>query len=362
MVSQVSPLSLAERSLLADLQQENQKLRQENSQLQQDKVDLEILLENNVEHADVVAYDLQSQAAQAKQQVEEQFRLIAEATPVGILICHQNSGALLYSNQAASQLLSITTHQLNQYRLGDFFEDPNLYPEMMARLTYDAQFQGECKCLRPNAGSFWGLLSLRPFAFKEHPAILISLHDISDRKSAEEALRLAEEKYRSIFENALEGIYQSSLEGRYLSVNPAMATIHGFDSPAAMLAGITEITQQVYVNPSVRDQFQALIATQGHVTGFEYQIYRCDGTIRWVSENARAVRNATGHFLYYEGILHDVTERKQRESSLQQELEELRIEIDHSKRAHQVAQITQTDYFQMLQSQLEQLKSFDFDE
>jgi PAS domain S-box-containing protein len=359
MITQVPSLSITERQLLTELQQENQRLRQENAQLWQDKTDLEILLENSTEHSDALTSDLQYQAAKARQQVEEQFRLIAEATPVGILICHRESGVFLYGNPSASQLLSISPNNLAQYQLSDFFAAPGQDLQIMTILANHSQFQGELRCLRSDASSFWGLISLRPFFFKEQTAMLMSIHDISDRKSAEEALRLAEEKYRSIFENALEGIYQSTSEGQYLNLNPAMATIHGFDSPTAMLAGITEINHQVYVDPNGREQFKALVAAQGQITGFEYQIYRRDGTIRWVSENARAVRNAAGDFLYYEGILHDITERKQRESSLQQELEELRIEIDQSKRAHQVAQITQTDYFQMLQSQLHQLKGFD---
>ncbi len=97
----------------------------------------------------------------------------------------------------------------------------------------------------------------------------------------EEALRLAEEKYRSIFENAVEGIFQTTPEGRYLKVNPALAKMHGFASPEEMMASLTNIGQQLYVDPARRDEFARLMREQGIVRDFESQVYRKDGSIIW---------------------------------------------------------------------------------
>lgn len=139
---------------------------------------------------------------------------------------------------------------------------------------------------------------------------------IEERQRAEAALRLAEEKYRSIFENATEGIFQTSPEGSYISANPALARIYGYESREALIGSLTDIMRQLYVAPQRRDQFVALIHHQGFVSEFESQIYRKDGSIIWISENARAVSDRQGRLLYYEGTVEDISERKRFEAQL----------------------------------------------
>ena len=144
--------------------------------------------------------------------------------------------------------------------------------------------------------------------------------DITEPRKAEEALRKTEEKYRSIFENAVEGIFQSTPKGRFISVNPAMARMFGYESPDELLAEIADITTQFYVDPQRRAEFQRLMARDGFVKDFEYQVYRKDGKKLLISENARAVRNEKGDILYYEGFMQDFTERKLAEDKLREQL------------------------------------------
>ncbi|MCW5553920.1 MAG: PAS domain S-box protein [Verrucomicrobiae bacterium] len=124
------------------------------------------------------------------------------------------------------------------------------------------------------------------------------------------ALRDAEAKYRSIFENAVEGIYQSTPEGRYLSVNPALARILGYESPAEVIASITDIARQVFVNPARREEFKRSVERQGSVERFESKHRRKDGSQFWMSVNARVVRDSNGRVLFYEGTAVDTTELK----------------------------------------------------
>lgn len=153
-------------------------------------------------------------------------------------------------------------------------------------------------------------------------ADLVSLAiEASERKRAEHALREAEEKYRSIFENAVEGIFQATEEGQFLSANPALARIYGYDSPEELTANLTEISSQVYVDPNRRSQFILQMSENGAVSGFESQVYRKDGSTIWISENARIVHDEEGRSLYYEGSVEDITDRKQFESMLQMALE-----------------------------------------
>ncbi|MEG4939687.1 PAS domain-containing sensor histidine kinase [Microcoleus sp. F4-D5] len=135
-------------------------------------------------------------------------------------------------------------------------------------------------------------------------------------ESAYQQLEAAEAKYRSIFENADEGIFQSTPDGRYITANPALARIYGCDSPEEVTAKFTDIERQLYVDPARRNEFLRAIEESGTVSDFESQIYRSDGSIVWISEKARAVRDRSGSVLYYEGLIEDITQRKQAQESL----------------------------------------------
>jgi diguanylate cyclase (GGDEF)-like protein/PAS domain S-box-containing protein len=135
--------------------------------------------------------------------------------------------------------------------------------------------------------------------------------DITERKHNEEALARAETKYRSIFENALEGIFQTTPDGHYISANPALARIYGYNNVAELMASLTDIEHQLYVDRSQRAEFVQLMQKNDAVKGFESQIYRRDGSIIWICESARAVRDENGNLLYYEGMVEDITEHKQ---------------------------------------------------
>ncbi|MEG4344135.1 PAS domain-containing sensor histidine kinase [Microcoleus sp. A003_D6] len=135
-------------------------------------------------------------------------------------------------------------------------------------------------------------------------------------ESAYQQLEVAEAKYRSIVENAGEGIFQSTPDGRYITANPALARIYGCDSPEEVTAKFTDIERQLYVDPARRNEFLRAIEESGTVSDFESQIYRSDGSIVWISEKARAVRDSSGSLLYYEGLIEDITQRKQAQESL----------------------------------------------
>ena len=149
--------------------------------------------------------------------------------------------------------------------------------------------------------------------------------DITERKRVEEELGQSEKRYRSIFENAVEGIFQTSLDGKYVTVNPALARMYGYNSPDDMIAKITNIASQLYVDPGRRDEFIRLMQEQEELTGFEALVYRRDGSFIWISENVRAVRDPAGVLVGYEGTVEHITERKLAEARLRATLEELRM-------------------------------------
>ncbi|MGB3208474.1 MAG: ATP-binding protein [Crinalium sp.] len=126
------------------------------------------------------------------------------------------------------------------------------------------------------------------------------------------ALHPAEEKYRSIFENAVEGMFQRTPDGRYLLANPALARMYGYESSAHLLMDLTDIDRQ-YVDQERHQQFIEILQQNEQVCGFESQVYRQDGSIIWISESARAVRDQNGVLIYCEGFVREIQQRKSTE-------------------------------------------------
>ena len=137
-------------------------------------------------------------------------------------------------------------------------------------------------------------------------------------RRTEEALREAERRYQSIFENAVEGIFQTTPDGRYQDANPALARMYGYDTPAELMAALTNIAEQLYIDPERRAEFEIEILAHGLVKGFESRVRRRDGSVIWISENTRAIRDASGRLLRYEGTVEDVTPRKLAEEALRE--------------------------------------------
>lgn len=154
------------------------------------------------------------------------------------------------------------------------------------------------------------------------------IRDVSGRRDVENKLRVSEEKYRGIFENAIEGIFQTTPEGKVITANSTFASMYGYDSPQEMINGISDIGKEFYVNPQDRERFKSICEMQGSVEGFEEQVYRKDRKKAWVSINARTVRDENGKTLYYEGTIEDITQRKEMEVSLRASEERYRTFID----------------------------------
>jgi diguanylate cyclase (GGDEF)-like protein/PAS domain S-box-containing protein len=145
------------------------------------------------------------------------------------------------------------------------------------------------------------------------------IEDITERTEAELALREAERRYRSLFDNAIEGIFRTTPDGQYLDANPALARIYGFESPQELIETLRDIRRQLYVDPARREEFMRIVKARGSISGFEAQVYRKNGDVIWISENARAVFDDQGNVLHYEGTVEDVTERRLYQTRIEQQ-------------------------------------------
>jgi len=149
-------------------------------------------------------------------------------------------------------------------------------------------------------------------------------------------VRQAEEKYRSIFENSLEGIFQTTAEGQFLHVNPAMARICGYDSAQQLLEQVSDIPFQLYHDPQRREEMLTILNTQEEVHQFEFQLRQKDGNLLWVAVNARAIRDEQGQVLYYEGTVEDINKRKQAEA----ERENLETQLRQAQKMEAIGRLT----------------------
>src|SRR6266850_4907543 len=137
-----------------------------------------------------------------------------------------------------------------------------------------------------------------------------------ERHRMDMALLAAEERYHSVFDHLVEGIFQTTADGRYLMANAALARIYGYSTPEELMQSLTDISRRLYVEEGRRDEFVRLMQQQDTITGFESQVHRKDGAVIWISENCRAVRDAQGRLLHYEGTVEDITQRRQTEQNL----------------------------------------------
>lgn len=334
----VSPLLALTGSAIAiggyhslELQRQTRELEQEKADLEilletttEEKADLEILLETTTEHHHQVESVLQDRAEETKRESERKLSQFLDGMPIGVAVIDA-MGRPYFANQKAQELLgkgvvpSATTEQLSEIYQNYITGTNQFYPTEKLPIVQalqgkrttvdDIEIHLENKIIPIEA---WGT----PI-YDESGNIayaLVAFADITERKRAQQELKQAEEKYRRIYENALEGIFQSTPEGRYLSANPALAQIYGYDSPEELIETIVNIEHQLYVDANRRNDFIRLMEEEGGVSGFEFEVYRKDGSIIWINQNARAVYDDNGVILYYQGFSEDITERKRSET------------------------------------------------
>ncbi|GEM_PF-638356 len=263
---------------------------------------------------------------------ENRYRAVVEDQTE--LICRfQPDGTLTFVNEAYCRYFNKRPEELVGKNFKQFLQ-PEDVPMVEAHLSRLGRISPlstyEHRVITPSGELRWQQWTDRAILDARGRVVEVQSvgRDITERKHAEEARRIAEQKYRDIVEHALEGIYQSSPDGTFLSVNPAMARIFGYVSPLEMMTLVRDIPTQIYVDPEERRRFLELLNQNGSVHAYEYEARRKDGTHIWVACNARVVRNSDGGIAYYEGSITDITERKQTQQILEKEQRLLRTLVE----------------------------------
>ncbi|MGO9797115.1 MAG: PAS domain S-box protein [Terracidiphilus sp.] len=258
----------------------------------------------------------------AVREAEQKYRGIFDNAMVGILQATP-AGRVLGANPAMASISGYDSPEEMVATISDmsrqFYADPKRRQEMQLVLAEFGAVQNfEAETIRKDGSRIW--LSMSVIAVRENDEIVRyegMCQDVSARKKMESALREAEQTYRGIFDNAIFGIFQSTPEGKVLSVNSSMVNCYGYDSAEEAIAGISDVSRQVYVDPNRRKEFKRRMEEDGAVQNFEYEAYRKDGSKIWLSMSARAIRE-NGVVVRYEGMSEDISERyRLREQLLQ---------------------------------------------
>ena len=268
----------------------------------------------------------------ALRESEANFRALAERSITGIFIVQGEK--FVYINPVFTEATGYTLKDLSSMNFWDIIS-PGVREVVKAKAAARQQTgdtapaKYEMKVITKSGEEKFAHVDVTFIEFKEKPAILGSVTDLTERKLMEDALRESEAKYRTIFENAIEGMFQMTPDGRILSANPAMARIHGYDTPEELIRNVDDLAK-IYVDPDCHSYFRMLLGEENEVKNFECAAYRKDGRKRWISLTARAVRGSKGTILHYEGTAQDITERRDAEEKLRESEEKFRLLFDKS--------------------------------
>ncbi len=243
--------------------------------------------------------------------VEDQTELICRYLP---------DGKITFSNNACCRYFGMQKDKVAGLNINSLIpEEYEAFYKRISSSNMESQgnmgspgFTRECQ-VHKNNDIHWLEITDRAIYDREGKIIEFQsvARDITEHKQAEERLRQSEERYRSIFENAQEGIFRLTPDRRkVIMANQAMANVFGYESPEGGINNIKDIVRQHYVDPEDSAKVTELIEEHGFVKGYEFQLYKKDRSIIWVSLTMQAVRDGKGKIIYYEGIITDITERK----------------------------------------------------
>jgi len=288
------------------------------------------MLDQEIERLRLRISELERCEEERKEREKLFFELFNATEEVVLLI--DLEGKILLANQNAAHLYGLPLAQLIHTSIY------SLIPSHRVKRARE-KVRRVVETLKPFR--FEGRLDERVFENSLYPVfdeaqevkgIAIYVRDITEKKRLATTLEETEKKYRNIFEHAMEGIFQVDPEGRLLSANPALAQIHGYESPEALITSVKDVSM-LYLDPDDHQRLVRLLLEQGAVQNYEVRMRRKDGAPQWISINVRLVRDDQGKPAYYEGTMIDITHRKMAEEALSESEERYRIAIEHSNDA-----------------------------
>ena len=251
---------------------------------------------------------------------EERYEQIFEALPVPVLVSDAQTLQFIDVNSAAVRVYGWGRAEFLGMRVSDI-QEVNGTGEIEAalrKMNPDPLASFVARHRTKNGLTVDVEVTNRPVDLGGRRAIMTMARDVTEKVRAEEALRASEERFRLLFENAAEGVYESVPSGGFRNVNPAFARMLGFNEPREVHQMRPDAIAEWYVLPHRREAFMTEMAASDVLMGFESEVRRKDGSLIWISENVRAIKDASGKILHFQGFVSDITGRKRAENSLRQ--------------------------------------------
>ncbi len=258
-------------------------------------------------------------AEEALRKSEVQYRLLFDRNPIPMWVFDRSTLRFLAVNEAAIRQYGYSEREFMDMTIRDIRPESDV-PDLLA--DTDSRHRGLQRPAPWRHKTKGGVILdveiiCHDLDFHGREAMLVAAYDVTERKRAQEAVREAEKKFRGIFENAVVGIFQGTPDGRPTSVNRALATMHGYSSPEEMLTEVSNVAQQLFVDPNQIEELSRIAIEQGVARSAEVEVYRRDRTRFWTRVNLRTVRNAAGDIVSFEGTVEDITDRKAAEERIQ---------------------------------------------
>ncbi|MDH7605630.1 MAG: PAS domain S-box protein [Melioribacter sp.] len=252
-----------------------------------------------------------------KRKAEELFHLNAElymnlfeTSPVGIVLEDVN-GNIIDVNKKFCQIMGYTRDELLKMNVREFQTENKIdhVEENIKRLLAGEILDMEITSIKKGGQPIWVHLVERKVKLPDgRTAILSIAEDITERKKALELLTESEERFRSLYENSTIGLYRTTPEGKILLANKTLINMLGYSSFDELCK--RNLNHEGFEPGYERKVFIEKIEKDGIVKGLESAWKRKDGSTIYVRESARAVKDANGKALYYDGTVEDITELK----------------------------------------------------
>jgi diguanylate cyclase (GGDEF)-like protein/PAS domain S-box-containing protein len=256
----------------------------------------------------------QKRKADALRESERRYRQMFENNRAVQLLIDPVGGAVVDANMAAADFYGYDIEQLRSMRIWDInvLGADEVRREMALaaeqRRSYfvfrHMRSTGELRDVEVHSG---------PIDVGGRQLLYSIIHDVTERRRAEQALLQSEEKYRTIFNFASVGIYQSTRDGHILTANQTLARMLGYDTVEELLG--KTLAEDIYYLSNQREELIREYEPRGYASDYELMWKKKDGSAIWVQLNAHAIKSSRGTS-YFEGFVYDVTERKRAEEKL----------------------------------------------
>ncbi len=262
----------------------------------------------------------------------QRFADLYDFAPVGYFTFSHES-LIKEVNLTGATFLGVARQKLINKRFRPFIapSDLDTWDQHFVSVLWEGGKQSRDLTLNRQDGSifFAGLESIRVEVSWRRFEVHTIVTDITERRQMEEALRKREKQFKSLYDNAAGGIFQMTPEGRLITANRVFGRMFGYESPEEVIDTVTNIAHQIFANPDDKKMIIDMLKERESLRNYECQMRRKDGFIFWGSINARFTETVDA-IPCFEGLIIDVSKRRQAEEKLRESEELFRSYLEHA--------------------------------